>query len=342
MNSINLKSFVGSRVVCVLLLLLLVTGCAPCDDQQTLKGHSDKVYSIAFGPGDKILASGGFDGSIIIWDLSKRTKIIALDDHAGLVSSLVFSPNGKILASSSHDGTVKLWDTTTWKIILNFADNEGAVNRVAFAPDGKTLAAPTEDGLIKVWEIPSGKELAKLESNEEKVRCVAYSPDGSTLASGSGKIVKLWDTRTWKEILKPISTGNVESLAFSPDGKTLAIGGSMLIHDGTNSRRVVGFVILWDTTTKEENGVLEGHEDRVCSMAFLANGKVLATGSVDKTIRLWDVAKKTELTKQTQDILVYCVAFSHDGKLLATPSSDKTVKLWDTAKLITDKKLLEK
>ncbi|MFL5244805.1 MAG: WD40 repeat domain-containing protein [Gemmataceae bacterium] len=323
-------------------LLLLFPGCAPSDDQDTLKGHSDKIYSLAFGPGDKILASGGWDGSIIIWDLSKRTKIMTLDGHTDKVSGLVFSADGKILASSSFDKTAKLWDTTTWKIRANITENGSAVHRIALAPDSKALAAPTTAGLIKLWDVPSGKELRELKTHEEVARCVAYSSDGTILASASAKTVQLWDTATWKEIVKPISTGYVESLAFSPDGKTLAIGGYMLIPNGPNSYREGGFVILWDTTTKEEKGVLEEHDQRVCSMAFHPSGKVLATGSADKTIRLWDVANKTELSKQTQDVLVYCVAFSHDGKLLATPSSDNTVKLWETAKLVSDKKLLEK
>jgi WD40 repeat protein len=215
--------------------------------------------------------------------------------------------------------------------IRTLSGHTDSVCSVAFSPDGKILASGSWDDTIKLWDVATGTLLRTLQGHTDLVWSVAFSPDGKILASGSGwpdNAIKLWDVATGT-LLRTLSghTDFVRSVAFSPDGKILA-SGSCGKREGYLC--VQGEIKLWDVATGRELRTLAGHTDFVCSVAFSPDGKILASGSRDKTIKLWDVATGRELRTlagHTSDVL--SVAFSPDGKLLASGSWDKTIKLWD-------------
>jgi WD40 repeat protein len=197
-----------------------------------LKGHStpgvyiELIFSLAFSPDGKILASGSKDCTIKLWEVSTEREISTLKGHRKYINSVAFSPDGKILASGSKDKTIKLWDVRTGREITTLWEHSYGVSSVAFSPDGKTLASSGGDKTIKLWDVRTGQKISTLNGHLSFVSSVAFTPDGKTLASSGGdKTIKLWDACTGQEISTLEGHSDVvDSVAFSPDGQTLASG----------------------------------------------------------------------------------------------------------------------
>jgi RNA polymerase sigma factor (sigma-70 family) len=198
-------------------------------------GHTDAVFSVAFSPDGKTLATGSWDFTAKLIDVATRKVRATLAGHQSSVRGVAFSPDGKLLASASFDGTVKVWDvaTATEKTSLGQpVDHYPLFSCVAFSPDGKTVAAGTflrePEGAheIYLFEVATGQERC-LRGHGGWIEAVAFAPDGKTLASvGLDKVVKVWDLTTGQERASLEGhRSHLQAVAFSPDGKTLASGG---------------------------------------------------------------------------------------------------------------------
>ncbi|MEH2169695.1 MAG: serine/threonine-protein kinase [Nostoc sp.] len=258
-----------------------------------------------------------------------------LTGHSGTLSSvnaLAISPDGYTLASASDDKNIKLWDLNTKQVLASLSGHSQAVKSVTFSPDGQILATASDDKTIKLWQVETLEEICTLLGHAHAVKSVAFSPDGQILASGSwDKTIKLWDVNTGREIC---TIGRhqlkVNSVAFSPQGQLLASAS----YDRTI--RLWQIPALGSSQREFENrpcysllGTLSGHAWAVLTVAFSPDGQILATGSDDNTIKLWEVnTGQLICTLVGHSWSVVAVAFTADGETLLSASCDKTVKLW--------------
>jgi WD40 repeat protein len=177
---------------------------------------------------------------------------------------------------------------------LTFPEQDVGVWSTTLSPDGKTLVMGLQDGTIKLWDASTTKVKSVLVSHNHGVVALAFSPDGKTLASGSrDKTLKLWNVSTGRNVATWVPRAE-------DAGRPLDLSDQSQFND-------------------------------VACVAFSPDGKTLASGSMDKAIRLWDIptGRKVATLRGHADE-VHSLAFGPDGKLLASAGGD--VKLWDVAK----------
>lgn len=209
---------------------------------------------------------------------------------------------------------------------------------IAFSRDDQVLVSGEEDKKIKIWSLQTGELIHTLIGHRQAVNSVAIHPNGKLIASASDdKTIKLWSLESGKQVCT--LTGHIDNViaaSFSPNGNVLASSGD--INDKT--------VKLW-FLSKNRNITLKGHSDwfgGIDSIAFTADSKLIASGSKDKTIKIWQVDTGRELmTFKGHDDHITSIAISSKNKLLASASKDKTLKLWTltTGKLISEIDLKE-
>ncbi len=328
----------------------------------TLKGHDAAVTSATFLPGGKYLVTGGLDSRLNLWDVSKRAHEQAKRrGHQNAIKAVAFSPDGATVATGSVDKTVILWDAETRERRGEPLKGHGsAVTAVAFSPkDGGVLASASEDKTVRLWAVASGKELAKLDGHTDVVTSVAFTPDGKLLATGSRDLtIRLWDVQAHK-LLRTIPQPErppIRQVAFSPDGKRSAAmygDGSVGIWDGVFETEQQGHarvgggtpsdVLLFSPDGKSTARSFIGGVIRVStgnvgfslsgkpalSAAFSPDGRIIAVGTADNTVELWDLYSKQELlTLRGHTGQVTGIAFAPDGRTLATVGTDGALRLW--------------
>jgi WD40 repeat protein len=307
--------------------LLLKKGAVVSQCQQTFKGHTSAVASVALSYDSKLVASGSWDDTVKLWDTATGKCQRTFKGHKNDINSVAFSHNSKLIASASDDKSIKIWDTATGKCQWTFKGHTDWVSSVAFSHNSKLVASGAKDYNIKLWDITTGKCRQTLKGHSIWINSVAFSYNSKLIASGSDDgSIKIWDTTTGKcrkTLEDHMSTGCINSVAFSHDSKLIVSGLSTQI------------LKLWDIAMGKCQWIFKGHTDWVSSVAFSHNSKVIASGSLDGTVKLWDTATgECRQTLEGHKGPVYSVAFSHNLKLIVSGLQDNEVGLWDIARAI--------
>lgn len=317
---------------------------------------AEGAVSVAASP--TIVAASDADGVIHLWERATGARLASLSGHLYAADALAFTPDGDALASGDRSGIIRLWDVAAR---AERAVLPGAASVAALSFEADALVAATRAGLTR-WPLAGGDPIviavpppAQIVVDRRTAAGAGWSAtvdeDGALIvhdANGSRRRIGRFTTaveavsfmaqgvmgwyagglrRTWDaadgRLLAESRRGSAPPSALaatSPDGTRRAMGGGD------------GVVRLLDAETEQEIARLFGHIRGVTAVAFSPDGALLASGSLDRTIRLWEVDAPADhpalnvLTGHSAGVTA--VAFNADGTLLATGAFDGTILVW--------------
>lgn len=244
--------------------------------------QAERVMSLAASPDGRLLAvaSGDFakPGTLTLLDALTGEARHSLKGHLLPVRSASFAPGGARVASASEDGTVMIWDIKTGAAERTIKNSPLPALVVAYSPDGRLLATGSLDATVRLWDAETGAPRATLEGHITGVFTLCFSPDGMTLASGSANdgMVKLWDVAAAKLRL------TLNERPASPSA--LAFRGNDVLLIGHHDGRVSSW--NWKSQPAGPSLAVTRHELSVSSLAVSPDGRLVAAGSHDNTVRV--------------------------------------------------------
>ena len=277
------------------------------------------IYGLAFHPDGTSLATVGKDRFVRLWRVARLGQSRRPRGHTAPVPSVTFTSDGRKIVSGGQDGEIRFWEPVSGRQLRALPAGEGErLNAVAVSPDGDHLATAGKDGLVRLWMLHRNLQFRVKGTHWNAVKALAFAPDSSMLASAGTKYIRLWNVKgPTVELRLDAHKVRIFGLAFSPDRTR-----ELIASCGDD-----GATRIWDLASKTQIWEAREQGARPSSVAFSPDGKHLAAGDQDGSVRLIDtVSLKHEVIHQgkgqAQDL-----AFAPDGELLGIPYSDGRIDL---------------
>ncbi|MFP4024754.1 MAG: eIF2A-related protein [Thiohalospira sp.] len=282
-----------------------------------LNGHTGSVMDIAFIPQTNKMFTTGGDGKILQWDISNLDKsYTSIIENPYGKRSLAISADGKRLICATDDSKILVFNLSN-SVELNkeLSGHESIVSTIEIAPNNQFFLSASNDKTIRKWDFNSLNSEVFLES-ESKINSLAISPDSKKVAVGTqdGKVTifNIQNANDTEIIISELKSA-VTAVKYNKTGKWLVAGNTK------------GDIVVWDTNTYMQIDNLEGHKSRIYDIDFNPENNMMATSSLDGTVRIWDCMNLNNQPIELRDheSWVLSIAFSPDGNNLVTSSNQK-------------------
>ncbi|KAH9833312.1 quinon protein alcohol dehydrogenase-like superfamily, partial [Rhodofomes roseus] len=282
-----------------------------------------RVVCSTFHRPSGLLIIGFSTGVFGLWEMPSFSNLHTLSISQEKISSVAVNASGEWLAfGAARLGQLLVWEWQSQSYVLKQQGHFSTMNTVAYAPDGVNLATGGEDGKVKVWNSTSGFCFVTFSEHSAPISSVEFAKQGQVLFSasldGTVRAADLIRYRVFRTFTSP-TPAQFASLAVDPSGEAVAAGSQDNFE-----------ICLWSVQTGKLLDVLAGHTAPVCALAFSPTGNLLASGSWDRTVRLWNVfgrSRAVEPFQLSSDVL--SVAFRPDGNELAVTTLDGQLVFFD-------------
>lgn len=240
--------------------------------------HGPGWVAVAVSGNGSLIVSGGADKTVRVWDVKTEREKAVMRGHAEPVHHVALSPNGRLVASASWDKTVRLWDAANGRELRQLTGHADTAFGLKFTPDGKQLVTASWDKSIRIWDVASGREVNKYQTNGDNLGDVTISKTGRDIFFGAKDgFLRWWQPGTKAEPSSFNTDSECEwAIAVFPDGHRVLVGDKIA-------------AVIWDCKTKHPVLRLEEHTGRITGVSISANGRLAATCSDDKTLKLWNL-----------------------------------------------------
>lgn len=282
------------------------------------RAHQRGILAVAWSPDGKLVATGSFDDSVVVWSPGQGT-VAVLKGHTRGVTALAWSPDQRWLATGTASGLLRRYDTASWgepEVLAELVGTE--IRAMDWSPDSRILASSGEKNTIRVWDSAANK-VSAVPGHTSLVRGIRWRPDGKYLVSvADDSVVRFWrgDTLALEKAIPaiPRNTG-IQGVVWSPDGTQVATA---------NNDAIIRILDFGTWTSRE----LAGHREGLTTLAWNRHG-VLASGSWDETVLIW----RPKTNNPPQKIVgtgadIRSLDWTPDGQTLAIATMNEALWHW--------------